>query len=151
MRLSDDVSSMLDGSSALVGAAGNGGKPYCTLGWGPRLDEARERLTIFVEERRSAAVLQSVRENGMIAVTFGDPISYRSLQLKGRDCAVYPLTETDSEGIARHRDSVAANFALTGDPLTGLRNMWMDDLVRLEFTITEAYDQTPGPNAGNPL
>lgn len=142
---------MLEGSSALVGAAGDDGKPYCTIGWGPRLDEARERLTIFVEERRSADVLDSVRQNGMIAVTFGDPITYRSLQLKGRDCAVHPLSEADSEGIARHRDSVAANFALTGDPLTGLRNLWMDDLVRLEFTIAEAYDQTPGPNAGNAL
>lgn len=151
MRLPGHATSIIDLSSVVVAAATNDGRPFATLGWGPRVNDAGDRLTVFVEERRATDVLRSIRENGRIAVTYGDPISYRSVQVKGRDCAVVPMAYGDEEAITQHRNTVASNFALTGDPLTGLRNMWMNDFIRLEFTIAEAYDQTPGPNAGRPL
>jgi hypothetical protein len=32
-----------------------------------------------------------------------------------------------------------------------IRAIWLEEVIRLSFTAEQAFDQTPGPNAGQPL
>lgn len=142
---------MLNTCTAKVAAASDAGRPYLTIGWRPGYDPSANRFSVFIESRRSGDVLACIAQNRRIAVTVGDPLTYRSFQFKGTDCAEHPLQAGDEEAVEQHRQGVASALALTGDPLTGFRNYGIAGLVRIEFTVVSAYDQTPGPNAGMPV
>ena len=60
-------------------------------------------------------------------------------------------TEAERAWVTRQRDAMTVSTSLIGDPPHIIRNLWMDDVVRIDFQAERAFDQTPGPNAGRPL
>ncbi len=150
-QLDAELKAFLESGVALqAGTADLDGKPHGGSAWGPRVNSDGS-VSIFLDTRRAARPLANLAVNPRIAVVFGDPVSYRSVQLKGRWIATSAATPEENEWVTRHRETLATNLVLVGDDPNSVRNLWMTDVLRIDFVVDAAFDQTPGPNAGMPL
>lgn len=146
----DELKAFLESSVAVVvGTANRAGRPHVTAGWGPRVGASRATLTLFLEEGRAATTLENLHATRKVAATAADPVTYRSVQLKGGFMESAPPTESDEAWVRRHRDAFRSITALVGDPPGSIR--WMEKVVRITFAIDAAFDQTPGAGAGRQL
>lgn len=139
------------GVSVLVGTVDATGFPRVAYAWGPRVHPGGERLSVYLERARSGPILSGRATNPQVALTLTDPVSIRSVQLKGRILDVAEPNEAELAWVARHRDAFTVTTSLVGDPPHMIRNLWMDDVIRLDCTAERGFDQTPGPGAGKPL
>lgn len=128
-----------------------GDRPELISGSGPRVGTDRTSISVFLDRARSGPTVENLQENGQIAVTIAAPVSYRSVQFKGRLRGIHEVDERDRAWVQARREMFVTAIALVGDPVQGARNLWMDDLIRIEFEVDDAFDQTPGPNAGRRL
>ena len=113
-------------------------------------------LAFHVHESGRASVaagqtLANLAVNGKIAVITADPVSYRSIQFKGKWLSSSQPTDDEREWVKRHRELFTTAMALVGDDPEAIRNRWLDEVTRVDFEVEAAFDQTPGPNAGQPL
>jgi hypothetical protein len=138
------------GVATQVGTASASGRPSAVNGWGSRVN-GDGSLTVFIDTVRAATPLANLATNPKVAVVFADPISYRSVQLKGRWRAASRATEDEERWVARHREMLLSNLALIGDNSDSRANTAWDELTRIDFDVEEAFDQTPGPQAGQLL
>ncbi|HSE45610.1 MAG TPA: pyridoxamine 5'-phosphate oxidase family protein [Gemmatimonadales bacterium] len=149
----NDLKALVESPVAVVVGTTNAEKrPHAIYAWGPRVLEDMRSMQVFIEVPRASEVLQNLEATGVIAVTIADPITYRSLQFKGRFRSAAPAEEADLACVQRHREGFASVLSVIGDPRQVIENAWMQcGLIRIEFEIDRAYDQTPGPEAGRPL
>jgi len=136
-----------------VGACTNAGRPSLCRGLAADV-EADGRLLLIISAEAGREVLDSVRENGRIALNMTLPENYKSMSLLGRDGEVSfgggvyrALVETRlaafTEQLLRH-----------GIPPEYTRAWYMADdehLMAIRFTAYSARNQTPGPGAGSAL
>ncbi|MGZ5182842.1 MAG: hypothetical protein ACXWC2_20380 [Ramlibacter sp.] len=143
-----------DGISLTLGSCGADLMPSVGRAAGCKVAPDRGTVHLFVSRVQVAPVLAHVRETGRIAAVFSRPSTHRTLQLKGRDARIDPVTPADLPIVARYRNAFAAELAPLGyapvlvHTLLGFPD---DELVMISFTPQEAYSQTPGPNAGRAL
>jgi hypothetical protein len=111
---------------------------------------AAPKLRVFASSEQAGELLDDVRMSGMISATFSRPNTHRALQFKGRDAVIGAVNEQDKEVVGAYvltfaevirpfgfsSDFARAFFACSGDE------------VAIEFTPSDAYQQTPGPDAG---
>jgi hypothetical protein len=152
-RIDDELKEFIHrGVAVVLGTASAEGRPHVTYVWGPKVLESRARLHVFLEVPRSEQPVANLEETRLAAVTLAEPVSYRSFQLKGRYQGLTPATSDEVSWVERHREAFSSQTALIGDSPGVRRNAWMDaPLLRLEVDVEAAFDQTPGPNAGQPL
>jgi hypothetical protein len=139
------------GVAAIVGTGDSNGRPHLTYGWAPRVVDASGVLEVFLDKERADPTLADLGENGRIAMTLAHPVSYRSVQFKGRFRDAGEPSEGDAEYIQKRRDDFVTSTSLVGDPPSTIRNLWLKDTVRVTFEVERAFDQTPGPEAGREL
>ena len=142
------------GVSISVGSANAALRPSITRGIGCRLAADRAGITVFVVAEQSREVLDDVGDTRRVAVVFSQPSSHRTLQLKGRDARVEPLAPGDRELIERYGRAFSAELGAVGfGPLFthALIDSGGGEVVAISFTPCAAFDQTPGPRAGEPL
>jgi hypothetical protein len=125
--------------------------PRLAGGWGFRLHPESERVEVFVDVRSSGEVVEALRTDGRIAVVLADPVSYRSVQFKGRVIEIGEPSPLDRAWVARTRELYTAGLALIGEAPAVSRNRWTEDVIRVAFAVTDVFDQTPGANAGRRL
>lgn len=142
------------GLSVIVAAGLAGEAPVAGLGCGCRvLPDGRMR--VLIEERANAAVIEIIRRGGSLAVTFGEPITHRSIQVKGSRVTIAVADDEDrvaayaqSDGLRRqlleiaYPPAFAAAYCQVEDG---------DDVIALDMTLDTAFVQTPGPGAGAEL
>ncbi|MGH2608914.1 MAG: pyridoxamine 5'-phosphate oxidase family protein [Tepidiformaceae bacterium] len=152
-RIDDDLKNLIEsGVAVVIGTTDAARKPNVNYCWGPRVLNSRHSLHLFLECSRATPTRENLEQTGAVAITVADPITYRSVQLKGRHITTEPATDEDLAWVQRHREAFSSATALTGDSPGVRRNAWMEDaLLRFEVEISAAFDQTPGPNAGRPL
>lgn len=150
--VSEELRELIESGVAVsVATADAAGHPHLNTGWGPRIGADGTTASVFIDRARMAPTADDLETTGRIAMTVGDPVSYRSVQLKGTALAVSDPGDEDREWVRRHREAFMVSIALIGDPPALGRNMWTDEVVRIDFTVEQAFDQTPGPDAGRPL
>lgn len=150
-RIDAELKEFLESGVALqVGTANLDGEPHGGSAWGPRVNDDGT-CTVFLDTRRAARQLANLAMNPKLAVVFAHPVSYRSVQLKGRWISTSAATKEDDDWVKLHREQFATNVVLIGDSPETIRNTWMLDVIRIDFAVEAAFDQTPGPNAGQPL
>ncbi len=150
--VSDELREIIEaGVAVAVATADAAGRPHLNTGWGPRIGPEGMTASVFVDRARMTPTADDIETTRRIAMTVGDPISYRSIQLKGTAIAVADADDEDREWVRRHREAFLVSIALIGDPPNVGRNMWTEDVVRIDFRVEQAFDQTPGPDAGRPL
>ena len=123
-------------------------------GLGCRVSKDRARVTVFLLASHSREMLADWRANGRIALVVTMPHSHRTVQLKGGDAAPEPLADGDRGLIAAYRAAFVKELAGIGyDP--ELPRLLVaggdDDVVAVGFTVGAAFNQTPGPAAGQPV
>lgn len=151
--ISDSLQELLEGGVvATVGVRHPERGPQVCRAWGLRLsDRNAQRLDLFFDQEPARLVLEALDSDSRLALVIADPVSFYSLQFKGKCTVAGKPTRADVDWIQRHRDLVMANLALVGEGPTTSRNFWTTKLTKATLAIEAAFDQTPGPNAGRPL
>ncbi len=151
-KISADLKGLIESGVAVLVASGDAERrPHVTFGWGPRVRSDRSTIDVFLDSERAEQTLSNAGENGHIAMTVADPVSYRSAQFKGCFVESGETTPDEQAWVMSRREAFVVSTSLIGDPPDAIRGMWMDATVRLSFRVERAFDQTPGPGAGKPL
>ena len=117
-------------------------------GW--RVGPERETMEYFVPEQFTEHLIDSLQDNGRVAVTIEEFPSHETYQFKGRYLAHRPPAADDvaiyEQGRERFVRSVRSFFNL---PEEALRALIPKPHVVVRFQVEEIYLQTPGPGAGS--
>jgi len=122
-------------------------------GCGCRVSRDRRAVTVLVEPGPTSTLLEDIAANGMIAVVFSQPSTHRTIQLKGTDARVVTVTVTDRAVARRHLRDWAEDLGRLGygGALAAALHGGTGALAAIRFTPSAAFQQTPGPGAGQPL
>lgn len=152
-HLDPDLARFLMGGVSINAGSGDAdGRPSQCRGLGCRVEG--DRLTIFFAGPPSIDLFRDVARSGALAVVFSDPPTHRTIQLKGRDARVVPLSGDDPARVAAYRSAFIARLLPLGfrdQELRALLGCADADLAALAFTPEAAFNQTPGALAGTPL
>ena len=141
---------MLGGVAIVVATGGPDGRPALTRGWGPQYDESKATLTLAVTAPAGSPTLANLEWNGAIAVTVSEPLTYRTVQMKGVVEHVEAPSEDTRARARQHLDRFVADVAQLGIA-HGADRLFHGDLRSVSFVVEELYEQTPGQNAGRKL
>lgn len=142
------------GLSVNIGTSDAGGNPWATRGLAARVSADRRHCTVWFAESQSGDLVRALRAGGRIAVVLSQPSSHRTIQLKGADAAIARFDPADATLLARQLEGFAADLLKIGfdRPFTrALLDAPHDDIVAATFRVDQAFIQTPGPAAGQPL
>ncbi|HEY9197953.1 MAG TPA: hypothetical protein VIR60_01225 [Gammaproteobacteria bacterium] len=140
--------------SILVGSCSADCIPSVVRAYGCRVASDRRSVTVFLSVAQSQAVLRDLRAGGAIAVVFSRPTTHGTLQLKGARARIAPLDDDDREVMRAYGrsfreeiDAVHFHGVFSEAIMSGTE----DEAVAVTFTPNAAFEQTPGPSAGQPL
>lgn len=140
--------------SILVGSCNARCEPTVVRAYGCRVAPDRRSITVFLAVPQSEAVLKDLRAGGGIAVVFSRPRTHETLQLKAAHASITPLADGDREVMRAYGRSFGEEVGAVGFGELFQRAIMSgteDDAVAVTFTPTAAFEQTPGPSAGQPL
>jgi hypothetical protein len=145
---------MVRGVSVIVSASDLNLVPSVMRAVGSQIGGSGERITVFLNRSQSAQLLHNVAVTDRLAVVFSQPSTHRTLQLKARGVRIREAALDDVPALDRYLDSMKAELGTIGiapSLVSAMLAHQLDDVVALEFTPDEAFDQTPGPRAGQPI
>jgi hypothetical protein len=122
-------------------------------GCGCRVSRDRRQVTVLIEPGRASSLLEDIAANGMIAVVFSQPSTHQTIQLKGTDARAVRVAAADRAAARRHLHDWSADLARIGfdAPFAAALHGGTGELTAIRFTPTAAFQQTPGPGAGQLL
>jgi hypothetical protein len=107
-------------------------------------------LTAFTPEPSTAGLVESLQENGELALTVEDFPTHETYQFKGRYVSHRPAQREDFAIVDRIRERFMKNmrtlFPVLPEGIVGAFNS--KPTLAVEFAVSEIYVQTPGPGAG---
>jgi hypothetical protein len=145
---------MQGGVSVIVASRNASLVPDVVRGCGCRVSRDRRRVTVLVEPGRSSELLEDIRLTGTIAVVFSQPSTHRTIQVKGTDAVVVPVTPADRKIAERHLGAWVEDLTSVGytaDFAAALHGRTVTEIAAIAFTPAAAFQQTPGPAAGTRL
>lgn len=122
--------------------------------YGCRVAPDRRTITVFLAVPQSTAVIEDLRAGRGIAVVFSRPTTHETLQLKSARADIAPLSDGDHERMRAYGLSFGEEVGAVGSSAAFQRAIMSGteaDAVAVTFTPTAAFEQTPGPSAGQPL
>lgn len=140
---------MRNGVAIVVATTDEGGRPSLTRGWGPSCDQDAAVMSLMVTAPSGSSTLANLESNGAIAVTVSEPLTYETVQLKGRVEFVGAPSEDDRVAVLEHVDRFVTAVSQLG--IVGGDQLFGGDLRLVRFTVDQRYDQTPGDRAGKQL
>jgi hypothetical protein len=107
-------------------------------------------LTILVPEGGRAHLVESLEDNGQVAVTIEEYPAHEAYQFKGRYLRHRPAVPGDVEIARRIReDFMRAVLPIAGEvAVHALRAFVQSPVLAIDVDVREVYVQTPGPGAG---
>ena len=153
--LSPEHIAMVDrGVSVIVASRDAALRPSIMRGVGSAISADGTQVTVFLRRSQSRQLMQDIEAGGGLAVVFSEPPTHRTLQLKARQASLRPASPTDQPQLARYLASMQCELAQVGygpEFAAAMLSAPLEDVVAVQFTPESAFDQTPGPRAGNPL
>ena len=139
--------------SVIVATRNAGLVPDVVRGCGCRVSRDRRQVTVLIEPARASSLLDDIAANGLVAVVFSQPSTHRTIQLKGEDARLVPVTAADRAAVRRHHQQWCADLTGIGygPQFAAALHGGAGPLAAIRFTPTAAFQQTPGPGAGQPL
>lgn len=140
--------------SILVGSCDTRYRPSVVRAFGCRVTPDRGAVTVFLAVPHSTAVLADLRAGGGIAVVFSRPTTHETVQLKGLGARIDPLAEGDRELMRAYGRSFAEEIGAIGfdHPFQRAITAGIEgEVVAVTFVPDAAFEQTPGPAAGQRL
>jgi hypothetical protein len=153
--LDEDHAAFIQSGVSVVVATRNAALvPDAVRGCGCRVSRDRRSVTVLVESLRIGSVVADIEANGMIAVVFSQPSTHRTIQLKGTDARVVRVSPRDRDLVEQHLTAWVDELTAIGyrpEFARAVHGDAPDAMVALVFTPTAAFQQTPGPGAGDRL
>jgi hypothetical protein len=121
---------------------------------GCRVSTDRKLVTLLVPKSRSRELLEALTLTHQIAVVFSEPSTHRTIQLKGTDAVAAQVQKKDASLSKSYADAFVAEVCPLGyseGPIRALVTCDDADLQAITFHPCNAFLQTPGPRAGEPL
>jgi hypothetical protein len=121
---------------------------------GCQISSDRKTIRLLFPTASTMRFLAGIRESGQIAVVFGRPSTHQTIQLKGADAKVVPSRKSDPRLAQQYVRAISDEVSLLGvdeEHVRAIVNLDPKNLTAVSFTSREAYVQTPGPRAGEPL
>ena len=143
-----------DAISSAIASRDASNQPSLTKCLAVRVRGDQGTVEVFVDADRSAELLRDLRAGNPIALVCSEPMSHRTIQVKGTRAEIGPLGPDDQKFVAAKVDAIVAHIAPLGYPEPGLRTYFSFTpaaLTRIVFSASAAFLQTPGPGAGAPL
>jgi hypothetical protein len=107
-------------------------------------------LTAFLPEPFTAGLVESLQENGELALTVEDFPAHETYQFKGRYVSHRPAHREDIDIVDRIRErfvkSMRTVFPMLPEAFAGA--FTSKPALAVEFEVAAIYVQTPGPGAG---
>ena len=114
------------------------------------------RMLVLLAPHTAPRVVAALRETGQAALMANSPSTNRTLHLKGHDARVEPALPGHAHLLAQRRATMAAELArFDGFADAPFLSLWygaaQQGLAAVYFHLSGAWDQTPGPCAGQPV
>ncbi|MFT7721377.1 MAG: hypothetical protein QM788_00840 [Roseateles sp.] len=113
------------------------------------------RVELLVRRVPGAELLAAITATGRVAVSAGEPASYRVLHVKGVDAEVLPTGDAQwaqfQPGFEAWLRQIERFGADRRHVLAILGDLTPADMGCVRFTPLAAWDQTPGPGAGQAI
>jgi len=152
VKVPDDLGPLLEGLVAIHVATRDAAlAPDEVMAATALLDAEGKRLTVYLPVATSATSLANLRENGALAVVLSQPLTHRTVQLKGRAETIRPARDDEREAVERGAAGFDAEVEAIGLPPAVVRRRAKWPCHAVTFVVAEAYEQTPGPRAGEPM
>lgn len=145
---------MTGGVSIGMASVGPNLRPSMARAVGCRLSEDLRQVTLLASAASAPELLADLRAGGPIAALFSLPSTHRTVQLKAPSTRLAPATPAGWALATRYVQAFTDELARLGwsiEFVTALLTWQPGDLMAISFEPVEAYDQTPGANAGTPL
>lgn len=117
-----------------------------------RVHPDRRTLTAFVGAPYAQRFLESMQDNGQIALTIEEFPLHETYQVKGRYLGHRPLEPADVEAVDETRERMAMSIRNLSPDYETHSNLLRASIppasVAVDMAIDEVFVQTPGPNAG---
>ena len=142
------------GVSISVSSCNADGSSEIARAVGCRVSKNRRSVTLLFPRSRAEGLLAAIESSGKIAAVFSDPPTHITLQLKGIDAEISAIQKVDSKINQRYVDAFAGIVCPLGfadNVVRALVSCTPEDLSAVTFTVCQAFRQTPGPRAGEPL
>jgi hypothetical protein len=141
---------------ANVGMAGTRDRnlvPYGHRVSGWRIGADARTVTALISQKFTARLVESLQDNGELALTIEEYPSHETYQLKGRYLRHRALDSEDLKVIERIRGRFAKSLRslYPEAPDHILSAFTLTPQLAVEFEVREIYLQTPGPRAGERL
>jgi len=150
----DHVAMIEGGVSVIVSSCDAHLTPSVMRAVGSQISSNGGHVTVYMCRSQSARLLQDVARSGRLAAVFSQPSTHRTVQLKTRTARLREATEDDMPALQRYLQGMENELTLVGFAAVYARAMLahrLDDVVAIEFEPELAFDQTPGPKAGQPI
>jgi hypothetical protein len=155
MRLDDELAAFVQSGVSITASSRNLDLvPSVARAKGCRVCDHRSgRLRIFISSSQAEALLHDVQQTGTLSVTFSMPDTHRSLQFKSTDAQVTTLQSGEEALLISYVETFGTRIAPFGFSTEFTHAFFAApaDEVAIEFTVSDAFLQTPGPGAGSPL
>ncbi len=152
MRVPENLAPLLEGLAAVhVATRDSRFVPDEVMAATALLEPDGRRLTVYLPVATSETSLANLRDNGAIAIVLSQPLTHRTVQLKGRAETIRPAREDEREAVERHAAAFDAEVETIGLPPAVVRRRAKWPCHAVTFVVEAAYEQTPGPRAGEPI
>lgn len=119
--------------------------------WAARVHADRARLTVFLYEEAALGMLRNLEAHPEIAVLFDQPTTHRACQVKGRYLGARRARPAERALVDRQVEGCAAELEAIGIPRAMMAGVKTWPCLAIELRVTDLFEQTPGPGAGEPL
>jgi len=148
----EDLGAFLESGLAIVVATRDGDlEPDGAAALAVRVHEDRAGVTVFFYHEAAAQMLLNLESHPEIALDLDLPTTHRACQVKGRYVASRPAREEERPEIERQVEGLATDLEAIGIPRAMMAGWVTWPCTALEMRVTELFEQTPGPGAGEPL
>jgi hypothetical protein len=148
------IAHLSKGVTLRVGSSTPEGQPELHFGHAA-LVRPDGRLDVLVRTLQGAELLAAIRATGRVAVSAGLPSTCQVLHVKGVDAEVLPATAEQAEPFAQAFEAWLRQIEAFGadrrQVMAVLGDLTIAQLSCVRFTPMAAWDQTPGPGAGQPI
>jgi hypothetical protein len=140
-----------DAGTILVGTHDADLTPEITRGWGPTILPDGHTIDVCISLTAGAKTLDNLRDHEEIAITFCHTSTYKTVQLKGRFLDSGEPTARDWEAVERQKNILTEQTMAHSTLRSDVLRILAPDLVKLRIVVQQAFEQTPGPGAGDTL
>jgi hypothetical protein len=147
----DAVALIARGVSCIVASRDEQLRPSVVRAVGSRISADGQEITVFLSRPQSRRLLQDLAAGGPVAAVFSQPTTHRTVQVKASQAAQRSVTPEDAADLERCAATLDGELAAIGYGAGLGRRMLAhnsEDVVAVTFRPEQAFDQTPGPQAG---